>query len=96
MASLGRVKIHYGNLPQMILACDLPLFAAVMDGTPGRNITFPQNMLLVIGNEGQGISEEILNLKHQGITIEKYGEAESLNAAMAGAILLDRYFGQFA
>jgi TrmH family RNA methyltransferase len=80
----------------MILACDLPLFAAVMDGTPGRNITFPQNMLLVIGNEGQGISEEILNLKHQGITIEKYGEAESLNAAMAGAILLDRYFGQFA
>ena len=96
MASIGRVKIHYGNLPQMILACDLPLFAAVMDDTPGRNITFQQNMLLVIGNEGQGISEEILKLNHQGITIEKYGEAESLNAAMAGAILIDRYFGQFA
>lgn len=96
MASIARVKIHYGNLPQMIADCNLPLFAAVMNGTPCRTINFPQNMLLVIGHEGQGVSEAILKLKHQGITIERYGNAESLNAAMAGAILLDRYFGQFS
>jgi TrmH family RNA methyltransferase len=95
MASISRVKVHYGDLYEMIKAAALPVYAAIMEGEASRKVKFPKDVLLVIGNEGQGVSPAVLKLKSKGISIEKRGLAESLNAAMAGAILLDRYFGQF-
>jgi TrmH family RNA methyltransferase len=45
--------------------------------------------LLVIGNESRGISEDVARLVTQRITIPKYGRAESLNAGIATAVILD-------
>ena len=44
--------------------------------------------LIVIGNESKGISDEIMQLANEKITIPKLGEAESLNAAVAAGIIL--------
>ncbi|NLC88539.1 MAG: RNA methyltransferase [Clostridiaceae bacterium] len=43
---------------------------------------------LLVGNEGNGLSEESLNLSDQNIRIEMPGQAESLNVAMAASIAL--------
>ena len=44
--------------------------------------------VLVIGNEGSGVSEETLGLCTDRVTIPMAGKAESLNAAAAAAISL--------
>jgi TrmH family RNA methyltransferase len=43
---------------------------------------------VVIGNESKGVSGEILELANEIIHIPRYGQAESLNAAVATAIVL--------
>jgi TrmH family RNA methyltransferase len=53
-------------------------------------------MILLLGNEGSGISASLANLVSETVSIERMGAAESLNAAIAGAILVDRYFGQYS
>ena len=94
MGSIGRVNIFYGDLAKWFSEAALPVIAAEMDGIAAREFTFPKNCILLIGNEGQGISKELKDYIHHSITIEKRGNAESLNAAMAATILVDRYFGQ--
>ncbi|MPW25110.1 RNA methyltransferase [Alkalibaculum sp. M08DMB] len=44
--------------------------------------------VLVIGNESNGIKEEILNICDERIKIPIYGQAESLNASVAAGILM--------
>ena len=43
---------------------------------------------LVIGNEGRGLSNEILEVANDAVSIPRYGGAESLNAAMATGIIV--------
>lgn len=45
-----------------------------------------EKICVVIGNEGQGVSQEILNDSHMNITIKMSGRAESLNASIAAGI----------
>jgi RNA methyltransferase, TrmH family len=64
------------------------IYGAVLGGTNIFTQTFPQNALLVIGNEGNGISASVQAQLTQGITIPAYGNgAESLNAAIATGII---------
>lgn len=51
-------------------------------------------MVLLLGNEGSGVRPSLQTHIQESISIEKLGFAESLNVAMAGAIIIDRYFGQ--
>lgn len=43
---------------------------------------------IVIGNEGNGVSQEVLSRSHSRVKIPIYGQAESLNAAVAAAIMM--------
>jgi TrmH family RNA methyltransferase len=45
--------------------------------------------MIVIGNEGHGVSKEIMQMATYKLTIPKIGGAESLNAAVSTAIVLD-------
>ena len=49
------------------------------------------DQLIVFGNESHGISQEILSLIKEKITIQKIGEAESLNVAVSAAIILNKF-----
>jgi TrmH family RNA methyltransferase len=46
---------------------------------------------LVIGNEGKGINENLQPYITKKISIKRFGEAESLNAAIATAIICDHF-----
>jgi RNA methyltransferase, TrmH family len=67
---------------------DLPVFAAILRGD---NIfeknNFPKKGIIVIGNEGSGISEAIIAAADFKITIPGGGGAESLNAAVSMGII---------
>lgn len=52
------------------------------------NFDFKENDILVIGNEARGISDNLTELKHESISIPIRGKIDSLNAAMAGTILI--------
>lgn len=88
MGSLARVKVHYIDLVEFIK--DQPthtLLLADMTGTDYKSFDWTNN-ILVIGNEGSGVSDELRAIGGERISIPKKGEAESLNAAISAAILL--------
>jgi len=53
-----------------------------------HQISYPDKIALIVGNEGNGISKEIVSLADLKVKIPIYGKAESLNVAIATALLL--------
>jgi RNA methyltransferase, TrmH family len=92
MGSFCRVHIFYTQLGEFLFGTDWPLFGASLTGKSIYDIDFGKEGFIVIGNESQGISPSIQNLISQHITIPRIGEAESLNASIATAIVLDNVF----
>jgi RNA methyltransferase, TrmH family len=62
--------------------------AVATGGSPAVECDFTQPTALILGNEGNGIPEEILQQANTRVTIPTPGPVESLNAAVAGSILL--------
>jgi RNA methyltransferase, TrmH family len=88
MGSLGRVNIVYTELAEWIQQHrQVKVYAAALNGKNVKEMAIKEGLLL-IGNEGKGISEELLQLAAEKITIPKLGDAESLNAAVATGIIL--------
>lgn len=90
MASIGRVEVIYKNLKTWLPAIDLPKIAATLQGKNVNEFPAIKEGLLLIGNEGNGLSKEVLSLCNQEIAIPRLGKAESLNAAVATGIILQK------
>jgi RNA methyltransferase, TrmH family len=89
MASLGRVNIVYGDVKEMLQKhSNIKKYAAVLGGKSIVSIGKVKEGIIIIGNESKGISTEIIAMADEKITIERIGEAESLNAAVAAGIIL--------
>ena len=69
---------------------DLPILATTLsrDSKDYRELSSPENFVLVMGNEGQGISSVIAESADQLVHISMKGRAESLNVAVAAGILM--------
>lgn len=91
MASIGRVNVLYTDLPLFLATCNVKKFAAVLNGQPIHEMQKPTEGILIIGNESKGISESILGLKCEKISISRPGRAESLNAAVAAGIIIHEF-----
>lgn len=66
---------------------DFKIISTVVNSNKSfNNIASMKKICLVIGNEGQGVSQEIVNKSHEIITIKMTGNAESLNASIAAGI----------
>ncbi|MDK6863142.1 TrmH family RNA methyltransferase [Nosocomiicoccus ampullae] len=50
-----------------------------------------EKIMIVLGNEGQGVSQEVLAVANYKVKIDMPGDAESLNVAVAGGILMHQY-----
>ncbi len=87
MGSIFRVSINYIDLIQELTPIKDRCVAAVLDGTPIKECTLPQNGILIIGNESKGINKDLLNICKYKISIPRKGKAESLNAAIACGII---------
>lgn len=68
---------------------NIPIYGAFLEGDSVHKTTFPTTAFLVMGNEANGISNEVEKLVTKKISIPAYGGAESLNVAIATAIILD-------
>lgn len=94
MGSFSRVNVVYKNINNIINMANkskLNIFASTLNGQNANNFSWPKSGALVIGNESNGINRTILDNIKNKITLPSYGKAESLNAALACGILLDRW-----
>lgn len=94
MGSIARVEVIYGDLAEEISKLDLPVFGTFMNGENIYETSLSSKGILVLGNEANGISDEIKQLSNHQISIPQFGETkntESLNVATATAILLSEF-----
>lgn len=99
MGALARVQIHEVDLPQTIAAMqartDFPVYGTFLDGDNIYQITLLPHGLIVMGNEGHGISTDVAGLVSHRLLIPNYPQgretSESLNVAIATAIVCSEF-----
>ncbi|TDQ19674.1 TrmH family RNA methyltransferase [Algoriphagus boseongensis] len=91
MGSFTRVKFFYGDLQEVFTKWRLPVYGAFLKGENIHEMKSISPGVIVMGNESNGISGEIEKLVNHKVTIPAFGEAESLNVAIATAILCDNF-----
>jgi TrmH family RNA methyltransferase len=94
MGSISRVNVSYINLEDFISTTSLPVFGTFMNGENIYSTTLPQEGIIVMGNEANGISKEVENSIQNRLTIPRFGtlqKTESLNVATATAIILSEF-----
>lgn len=91
MGSIARVNICYGDLSALISSSNSRVFGTFMDGESVYEQDLPDRGVLILGNEGHGISKSLDGIINQRISIPQFGNtsAESLNVASATAIFLN-------
>ena len=88
MGSIMRVTVLEKELSSFLANQQLPVVGAVLGGEELSSFEFPKAGFLVIGNESNGIREDVISLLTDKLMIPRFGEAESLNAAIATSIFL--------
>ena len=97
MGALARVRVHYVDLPEFIRSYKGPVYGTLLDGKNMYETELHKNALIIMGNEGNGISEEVRKLVTHPIRIPSYPNkeasdvVESLNVSIATAIVLAEF-----
>lgn len=91
MGSFTRIQFFYGNLEEVLDRWNLPVYGAFLNGSNIHQMAKPEPGILLMGNEANGISAELEKKVTQKVTIPGFGQAESLNVAIATAILCDNF-----
>jgi len=87
--SIARVKVFYADLPSWVKQQnEIRVYVTMLEGKDVTRMTAIKEGLIIIGNEANGIHDDLLQLANERITIPRKGEAESLNAAVATGIVL--------
>ncbi len=89
MGSFTRVSIFYTALPAYLSDVEVSVYGAFLEGQDVHAVRFAPGGLIVIGSESHGISESVGSFVREKITIPRYGDAESLNAGVAAAVICD-------
>lgn len=94
MGSISRVNVNYVDLESFIGQTKLPVFGTFMDGSNIYKTDLPQEGIIIMGNEANGISSELEKLAKNRLAIPRFGnlqKTESLNVATATAIILSEF-----
>ncbi|MDO4160335.1 MAG: RNA methyltransferase [Prevotellaceae bacterium] len=91
MGSIARVNIVYTELAELIdrLPKGTPVYGTSLEGENIYAKTLSSSGLIIMGNEGKGISERIMNKVNQKLLIPCYQQQsgiDSLNVAVATAV----------
>lgn len=87
------VEVTLAELKDWCATHDASLLASAVGGEPADRGSAHGSVALVLGNEGAGVSETVLDAADGVVGIPLLGSTDSLNVAIAGAILMDRMFG---
>ncbi len=97
MGALGRVQVHYVDLQLFIekISKDVPVFGTFLDGNNIYREHLPGNGVIIMGNEGNGISEKLAKFIPHKLLIPNFPAgsktSESLNVAVATAIVCSEF-----
>jgi TrmH family RNA methyltransferase len=89
MGSFTRTHIFYTDLTTFLLGTQHTVYGAYLEGDDVHDVNFAPGGLIIVGSESHGITPALQNSVTQKITIPRYGMAESLNAAIATAVICD-------
>lgn len=93
MGAIGRVKVHYCDLINLLHEIDkeVPVYGTFLDGTDLYQQSLENRGLVVMGNEGKGISPSVAAHVNKRLFIPPYpigrATSESLNVAIATAVV---------
>lgn len=97
MGAISRVRVVYCDLPSVIASVkdDVPVYGTFLDGGSIYDTELSQQGIIVMGNEGNGVSPEVGALVNRRLLIPSYPAgvptSESLNVAMATGITLAEF-----
>jgi TrmH family RNA methyltransferase len=89
MASFARLAVHAADLPAALASARVPVLGCDLEGEHVHGLEALRDAVIVIGSEGRGLSPAVRDRVSRRITIPRYGRAESLNAAVAAAVVCD-------
>lgn len=91
MGALARVEVFYCNLPEVLGQVEMPVFGTFLDGTDIYKEELSGEGIIVMGNEGNGISQPVAKLVNRRLYVPNYPKGslttESLNVAVATGIV---------
>lgn len=101
MGGIARVRVHYTPLPELLQSLkDVPVFGTFLDGENIYGQLLSDHGLIIMGNEGKGISREVERLVNRKLYIPNYpanrATSESLNVAIATAVVCAEFRRQAA
>lgn len=94
MGSFARVPVHIVDLASALGEAaarfpDLSIFGCDLTGDDVHTLPNTRDAIIVVGSEGRGLSATVALHLTRRVTIPRFGRAESLNAAIAAAIVCD-------
>ena len=101
MGSIARVKVEYGDLLELVesLPADVPVYGTLLDGDNIYQQKLENRGLIVMGNEGKGISPVLAKKVNHKLLIPNFPKgratADSLNVAIATAITCSEFRRNF-
>ena len=87
MGSFTRVRVYYKELQEFLNQQSVPVYGAFLNGKSIHEFEFGKEGILLMGSESHGIRKDLK--VDERLTIPSFGNAESLNVAMATAVMLD-------
>lgn len=100
MGAISRVSVVYGDLPAMLaeLGRSMPVYGTFLGGENIYAARLEESAVIVMGNEGKGISPDVERLVDRRLLIPSFPPdrptSESLNVATATAIVLSQFRGR--
>lgn len=98
MGALSRVRVHYVDLVDELSKVNVPIYVTALDGENINKSTLSKNGVIVMGNEGNGVSAEVMAVASEKLLIPSYPPerptSESLNVSVATAIVVSMFRSQ--
>lgn len=89
MSGVFFTKLYFGTREEILkVLSGVPIVVADMDGENVFRFQAPEKFALVIGNEGNGVSDEVAKLAKNTVRIPMQNTQESLNAGVSAGILM--------
>ena len=101
MGAIARVRVYYVNLAEFLgkMKGKMPIYGTFINGKNIYTEQLSKNGIIVMGNEGNGISPEIEKIISDKITIPSFAtdevSSESLNVSVATAIVVAEFRRKF-
>ena len=95
MGAITRVKLHYRDIPSLLENSPLPVYGTFLDGQNIYDSALSTEGFIVMGSEGQGISDKVAAKISKRLLIPPFpadsNESESLNVAVATALVCSEF-----